>query len=253
MATKKKAPAGKNRPKSAAGKAPAREDARRSTAAEKLQFPHGQTLNDKEGRPQEAPEAERDYYKLKLQAVDDLVTASPENSPPVPKKELRKYHAGPKVKVADWIKAILIKIWFAGVICYFFVWGLSTFTLNQWDLLVILGVALGGVTHLLTNNLFRFAAKQKGAYDRWMMFPGNSLAWLPLDILYALVLVVCTVMTYNGINLAAAGGAKDAAPLVGVEPILFGIIITLWDLLFLGAKQLMKRILSDAKQKVSAK
>ncbi|MBQ9252872.1 MAG: hypothetical protein IJ188_09585 [Clostridia bacterium] len=218
---------------------------------EKLPFPHGASLADKREIPTaETPTApaEPDYYKLKLQAVEDLVTANPENSPPVSRQELRKYHAGPKVHVADWVKAILLKVWFAGVICYFFIWGLSTLALNQWDLIFILGVVLGGATHLLTNNIYRFTAKQEGAYDRWMMFPGKSLAFLPADILYAMVLILCTIMTYNGINLLLAG-PDSAAPALGVEPILFGVITTLWDLLFLGAKQLCMRILFDAKQK----
>ena len=202
----------------------------------------------------EAPEQqERNYYKLNLQAVEDLVTANPENSPPVSRKELQKYHAAPRVQVADWIKAILLKMWFAGVICYFFIWGLSTMAINQWDQLVILGVALGGATNLLTNNIYRFVAKQKGAYDRWMMFPKKSLAYLPLDILYATLLVLCTMMTYNGINLLAAGGAGKGSRWLGVEPILFGVFTTAWDLLFLTMKRTAKRIAEDAQSEVRGK
>lgn len=202
------------------------------------------------GRDVTGPEAE--LYHLKLQAVDDLVSANEENAPPVSGKELRKYQSGPRIKVADWVKAILLKIWFAGIVCYFFIWGLSTFTLNQWDLMAILGVALGAVTNLFTNSIYRFIAKESGAYDRWMMFPRKSLAFLPLDILYATLLVLCTVMTYNGINLLAAGGVTGAAPALSVEPILFGVIVTLWDLLFLGMKRLLRRIVRDAREKASA-
>ena len=77
----------------------------------------------------------------------------------------------PKVHLADWVKALLLKVWFAGVLCYFFVWGLSSYGMNQWDHLVILGLALGMITNLITNNIYRFMAKKTGAYDRWMMFP----------------------------------------------------------------------------------
>ena len=224
---------------------------------EKLPFPHGASLKEAGSIPKSeethAPSAntEPDYYRLKLQAVDDLVTASPENSPPVSKQELRKYHAGPKIQLSDWVKALLLKIWFAGVICYFFIWGLSTFALNQWDLILILGIVLGGVTHLLTNNIYRFIAKQKGAYDRWMMFPGKSLGFLPLDILYATVLILLTMMTYSGLNRLLAG-PDAASPALGVEPVLFGVIVTLWDLLFLGTKRLGSRILQDAKENARA-
>ena len=56
-------------------------------------------------------------------------------------------------------------------------------------------------------------------------------------------------MTYNGVNRLIAGPSGDTA--VGVEPILFGIFVTLWDLIFLGAKYLMKKIVEDAKNSVS--
>ena len=201
------------------------------------------------------PEAEPDvssYYRLKTQAVEDLVTANEENSPPVSASELRKYHAGPKIRLSDRIKAILIKIWIAGMICYFFIWGISTVAMNPWDQLLVIGIALGLATNLMTNNIYRFIAKTPGAYDRWMMFPGRKLYFLPLDIAYAILLAACTVMTYNGINLLAAGDTGQTGARLGVEPILFGIIVTLWDLLFLGCKRLIRRIFRDAERKVSA-
>ena len=67
-----------------------------------------------------------DYYKLNVKAVEDLVGANAENSPKVSEAELRKYRSGPKIKLADWVKAVLIKFWFAGAVCFFFLWGLGT-------------------------------------------------------------------------------------------------------------------------------
>ena len=144
----------------------------------KLDFPKGASLKEgaprrpEDGRAHDGPEG-ADLYRLKHQAVEDLVTANKENSPPVSKQELRKYHAGPKKRVPDAVKAILLKVWFAGVICYFFIWGLSTLSINQWDLLLVLSVALGAVTFLITKNIYRFIAKKEGDFDRWMMFPGE--------------------------------------------------------------------------------
>jgi len=193
------------------------------------------------------------YYRLNTRAVEDLVTANEENSPPVSRAELRKYQSGPKVKVADWVKALILKWWAGGMICYFFIWGLSTFTMNPWDHLAVLGLALGLVTNLIVNNIFRFIAREEGAYDRWMMFPGKKLYFLPLDVLYGLLLVACAQMTYNGLNLLLAGSAAESSPALGVEPIGFGIILTLWDLLFLGMKHLGRRILSDAKRQAGGR
>ena len=229
--------AGKNTPPS--GK-------RRNTPRDKIRLPdpsarsvHSPSGPDRDGEP--------DYYRLKTQAVEDLVSANAENSPPVPAAELRKYHAGPKLQLADWLKALLLKAWIGGMLCYFFIWGLSTLTLNGWDHLLILGIALGTITHLITNPVFRFLARTPGAYDRWMMVPRKEIRFLPLDLVYGLLLVTCVMMTYNGINLTAARlTGKAEAAFLGVEPILFGVFTLGWDLLFLGMMRLLKRIIRDA-------
>ena len=199
-------------------------------------------------RPEKEERSAADYYKLNTKAVDDLVNATAENSPPVSREELKKYRAGGKLTIADWLKAVLIKAWFGGVVCYFVVWGLGIYVHDQLDLLLIAGIALGFVTDLITNNIFRFIAKPSGANDRWMMFPKKNYIFLPLNVLYALLLVFCVVTTYNAVNAAIIGvtGAKESLPL-GVEPILFGTFTMAWDMLFLGFKRLGGRMVNDAK------
>lgn len=204
----------------------------------------------KRSRPNAGPQTPPiDYYDLKTKAIDDLVSANEENSPPVSAAEMKQYRSGPKLRMADWVKVLLLKLWTGGMICYFFIWGLSTFTMNQWDHLAVLGIALGLVTNLITNNILRFIASRRGIYDRWMMFPGKQLYWLPMDILYATLLVVCVVMTYNGLNLLLTV-PDSAAVAIGVEPIGFGVIVTAWDLVFLGVKRLFLGMVADARRKV---
>ncbi len=208
-------------------------------------------MASKKDKRQEVREEEKDaaaYYKLNTRAVDDLVSASRENAPKVSPAELRKYRSGPRIKVADWVKAVLLKVWFSGMVCFFFLWGLGTYVSDQLDMLVIVGLALGFVTDLLVNPIFRFYAKTPGGNDRWMMFPQKRYVSLPLNVLYAFLLLFCVVTTYNGINALLLMGdtARDTVPL-GVEPILFGVFTMGWDMLFIGAKRLFKRILSDAK------
>ena len=206
--------------------------------------------NKKQRTEKEPEKTTADYYKLNVQAVEDLVNADETNSPQVSDAELRKYRSGPRVKLSDWLKAVLLKAWFAGVVCYFFVWGLSTISLGQIELFLILGVALGFLTDLIANPLFRLYAKPAGANDRWMMFPRKGFQYLPLNVLYALLLVFCVVTTYNAVNtlLYSVNGAQDGA-LLGVEPILFGLFTMGWDMLFLFFKGLFKKILLDAKKK----
>lgn len=191
-----------------------------------------------------------DYYKLNVRAVDDLVNADVSNSPKVSEEELRKYRSGSKIKLSDVTKVILIKAWFGGMVCFFFFWGLGIYVSDQLDQLLILGLALGFVTDLITNNVFRFLAKTPGANDRWMMFPKRKFITLPLNVLYAFLILLCVVTTYNLVNtvLVSITGAQDTVPL-GVGPIFFGIFCMAWDMLFLNMKRVAKRVLADARKK----
>ena len=200
----------------------------------------------------EVQEPITDYYNLNTKAVDDLVNADVSNSPKVSEAELRKYRSGPKIRLSDWMKAVLLKWWFAGAVCFFFLWGLGTVVPNRENQLIIVGLALGTVTDLFTNNIFRFYAKKPGENDRWMMFPRNSYATLPLNIVYGYIILFLVVLTYNAANvlLIALTGAQDRIPL-GVGPILFGLFCTGWDLILLAAKRMGRRILKDAQAGVT--
>ena len=192
-----------------------------------------------------------DYYKLNTKAVDDLVNASPENTPEVPREELEKYRSKSDIHLPRWLKAVLLKAWFAGAACFFIFWGLGLYLTNLLDMMLVFGLALGLVTDLLVNNIFRFAAQVPGENDSWMMFPKKGMAAFFLNILYAFFLLFCVYFLYQGINLAITSvtGQVDSVP-VGVEPILFGLFYMGFDLLFLSMKHLALRIVSDARAKV---
>lgn len=202
----------------------------------------------------EGPEIEKqsEYYRLKTDAVNDLVTADKENSPPVSEEELRKYRSGPKRKIADWVKMLFIKFWFAGAVCFFFIWGLGGLMGSELDLLVVTGLALGVVTDLMTNPVLRFFEKTEGENARWMMVTRKSYSGLFLNILYAYLILFLVFLLYNGINMAIAGitGITDTV-FLGVEPVLFGLFCLGFDLLFIQAKHVLARTFRDAAKKPS--
>ncbi len=210
------------------------------------------------GRKEKGEKRDRDaasYYKLHTRAVDDLIHADESNSPPVSEEELRKYRSGSRLKLSDTLKAVLIKLWFAGAVCFFILWGLGTYVTAQLDMMLILGIALGVVKDLLENNVFRFFAKEEGDNDRWMMFPQKKYATFFLNILYSYVILLCVFLTYNLINiviLKITGDSSGTVPL-GVEPILFGTFCMAFDLLFIGMKRLLRRIVSDARKNTELK
>lgn len=192
-----------------------------------------------------------EYYKLKTKAVEDLVTAAVENSPEVSQEELDKYRHRSKISLSHGVKMFLVKMWFAGAVCFFIFWGLGNYVADQLDMLVVFGVVLGMVTDLLTNNALRFFARTEGENDRWMMFPKKRYATFFLNILYAVFLLFCVSNFYQILNLLLLRitGATEGVPL-GVEPILFGLFYTCFDMLFIGMKRLVQSIVSDAKRSV---
>ena len=209
-------------------------------------------MSKKRKNGQGKPEVEAEYYKLKTQAVEDLVTANEENSPQVPEEELRAYRSGPKMKMADWLKMLLIKAWFAGAVCFFFIWGLGTVLASELDILVVTGFALGAVTDLMTNPVLRFFEKTPGENERWMMVTRKGTAGLFLNVLYGYLLLLLVYLLYNGINIAAGRLlGTEGAVVLGVEPILFGVFCLGFDLLLIQGKGALRRMLRNAAPKTT--
>lgn len=192
-----------------------------------------------------------DYYKLNTKAVEDLAGANSENSPKVSPEELQKYRSKSGISLPMWLKAVVLKAWFAGAVCFFIFWGLGLYLQNMLDMLLVFGIALGMVTDLLVNSIFRFSATVPGENDPWMMFSKRGMAAFFLNLLYAFVLLICVYSLYQGINtvLTSISGQPDSVPL-GVEPILFGLFYMGFDLLFVGMKHLALRIIHDARASV---
>ncbi len=186
-------------------------------------------------------------YEMKSEAVEKLVDAQKGNVPEFSQEELEKYRSK-KLNIPEWVKIIFIKFWFAGAVCFFFLWGLGNYVTALLDMLFITGAALGMVTDLLTNNVIRFIEKTPGANDKWLLCTKRGVVGFGLNILSAYVVLLCVFLTYNVINYAIVSitGAADTVPL-GVEPLLFGLLCTGYDLGLGGMKRMVQGIIRDAK------
>lgn len=181
-------------------------------------------------------EKETDYYDLKKEAIQALAEADESNSPEVSEEELRKYTSA-KYTIPQWVKALLIKFWFAGTVCFFFIWGLGIYMADVMDTLFVTGVAMGIVTDLLTNNTLRFIEKIRGENERFIMVTKRGYASFILNILYSCFVLFFVYMLYSFINGAVASATNQPDRVVlGVEPILFGVFYLAFDLLFIEIK-----------------
>ena len=202
------------------------------------------------------------YYDLKVDKVDELVAAlkddggaadgdisfdiydctgvdDPKNTTRGGKrKEFDPYKTDFLGKVPAWIKAIFVKWWFAGMVCFFFMWGIG---LSGLDAMVLLGAVLGIVVDVLVNPLFRYMETDKREYNAYMMFPFPFKAFWTFftNIIYYIIIMVCVNGCYLGLNelINIISGNTDAFHIaVGVEPLLFGTFCVLADMIFIGIK-----------------
>lgn len=188
-------------------------------------------------------------YELKSDAVDALADADTQEAPEYSEEELNQYRSKHRFHLAEPVKILLIKVWFAGAVCFFILWGLGTYVASTIDMLFILGVVLGIVTDLLTNNVIRFIEKTPGENDAWLMFPKKGMVSFFLNMVMGIVILIGVFLLYTGINTAITTITQnpDTVPL-GVEPILFGVFCVAFEMLFVGLRNLLKTILSDARQ-----
>ena len=205
----------------------------------------------KKKQPEEAQKkSTENYYDLKKDAVERLVNAEKKTYPKTKADPGKAYRSNATDKLPNWLKALFIKFWFNGAVCFFIFWGLGLYITNMTDMLVVLAVVMGMVTDILVNNAFRFFEKYEGQNSKWMMFPKKKYWTFFANIIYAFPVLFLVVRLYEVINIAGnrINGTENEMVL-GVEPILFGLFYLLFDLMFIGIKNTLRKIVSDAKQK----
>lgn len=185
-------------------------------------------------------------YNLKTDAVDRLVNANKmQISDELKLKDpAKKYRSSFLDKIPGTVKALFIKFWFYGAVCFFIFWGLNL--MDSLDQLVIMSIVLGLVSDILIDNILRFIETVPGENAKWMMFPQKKYWTIITNILYAFLLFFCVRLFYNALNLLG----QNLGLYIGVEPILFGLFYMGFDILFVSMKNLFVSIVNDAKNKV---
>lgn len=213
----------------------------------------------KKKKPQET--TIEDYYDLKVDKVDELVAAltgdaeysdgdkvdygmntsmgvnDPKNVKVSGKeKQFDPYKTDFLAKVPAWLKAFFVKFWFAGMVCFFFMFGVN---LQDVDAILLIGIVLGIVVDVLVNPLLRYMETDKREYDVYMMFPFPFKAiWTFFaNVIYYLVVAYLINLCYFGVNeIMNAIKSTQNAYYLGVEPLSFGLFAVVCDMIFIGIK-----------------
>jgi hypothetical protein len=214
------------------------------------------------------------YYDLRVDKVDELVEALKSGEPTEAekngeelsfniadctgeadegskKKQFDPYKRDKLSRIPTWIKAIFIKFWFAGAVCYFIIWGLQSY-MDYLDSAILSGLVLGIVVDCLVNPLFRFMESDKKEYNAYMMFPFPFKAFWTFfaNIIYYLCVTAGLYFCYVGVNLLGNMIAHtEDITYVGIEPILFGLFVLIIDMALIGIKDLIVYLVKKAKPK----
>lgn len=212
-------------------------------------------MSKKDKNQQNEKSSVESSYKLNTEAVDRLVNASKKTYPKTNVDPGKKYRSkGFLDKIPEPIKALFIKFWFNGAVCFFIFWGLGLYIWDALDMAVVMAAVLGMVNDLLVNNTFHFFALTPGSNNKWMMFPQKKFWTFFANIVYSFLVLLIVIWIYNAINVAGNMiSGTEGQIYLGVEPILFGIFYVAVDMLFVSMKNLAIRIISDAKEKTGAK
>ena len=215
-----------------------------------------------ENQTDSVKQTDSNYYELKTDAIDRLVNAEKKAAEKkaaeqaitgrknIKKDPAKNYRSGFLNKIPDWIKALFIKFWFNGAVCFFIFWGLGLYVTHMLDMIFVMAVVLGMVTDILVNNAFRFLATVEGQNDKWMMFPKKKFWTFFANIIYALIILIGVMWFYNVINVLFNNmKGTEGKMYIGVEPILFGLSYMAIDMCFIGLKNTMKKVISEAKEK----
>lgn len=193
----------------------------------------------------------QNYYDLKIDKVDELVAAlkgedmtkfgdvstniqectGEKNSGK--QKQFNPYKTDLLSKIPTWLKALFIKWWFSGMVCYFIGMGLGLLITDTLDLVIITGVVLGLVVEVLVNPIFKYLESDKREYNYYMMFPFPFSAYWTFftNIIYYTIVACGGAGVYYIIN-------EYMFKLVR-EPLLDGVFVLAIDMFFIGLKDLI--------------
>lgn len=205
---------------------------------------------DNKNNDQTKHENTASYYDLKKDAVNDLVDAlkndqSEQITNGIEKKdqaqEFNPYSVDKLAKVPTWIKALFVKFWFAGAICYFCLWGLGNYINSQLDLVFLTGIVMGLITDLIINNAFLYFQSDKREYEKYMFITVSGKKIWPIfaNIILGIVEQFGIIGIYSLINSQIDNPSKT----LGVEPILYGLFFVLIDMALISIKNLIQKLI----------
>ncbi|MDE6372947.1 MAG: hypothetical protein K2L72_00435, partial [Clostridia bacterium] len=168
-------------------------------------------------------------------------------------KELDPYKIDKLSRVPTWIKALFVKFWFAGAVCYFIILGLGRVVPDALDQAVLAGAVLGVFTDLFVNPIFRYMESSEKEYNNYMMFPFPFKKFWTFftNIIYYILVGLVVMLMYSGVNqlFKLINNQYDGYVTVAVGPLIYGVFCVIADMVFIGVKDLIVYLVKRSKRK----
>lgn len=217
-------------------------------------------------RRKEEPKEERltNYYDLKTDAVEELAKVyTEEEKKELDKKEVKKdgekrpYKIDFLSRIPASIKVLFIKYWVFGVICYFFYWGLGYYIPNLENLTLVVGIATGIILDIFVTSAFLYFESDKKEFHPYLLVPVPfKKFWsLPINIVVYTGEAFGVYGIYYLINrlIEISKGLEPGTAPLSVEPLLYGLIALVIDVIIIAFKDLIIFIIRKIKNSTKAK
>ena len=163
-------------------------------------------------------------------------------------QELNPYANDKLAKIPSWIKILLLKIWAASAAFYLFGNASSAIHNNIEEvMLVFMGLGYTLFSDLIVKTIIRFMRNSRDDTFRYNVVNKKGVIGLLLQLIYCYGIIIPSSLVYallakNGIYINLFG-----LPTSGFEPITFGLVVTVFDILAVIIKNLIVYIYKKTK------
>jgi putative flippase GtrA len=149
-----------------------------------------------------------------------------------------------------WFKALFTKFWFAGAVFYFIGWGGFIQSADALDLTFVLGLVHGLVTDIVVNRILVFMETDRNPTRKFMFCYSKRFFSLPVNLILGVACAFLVAHTYSIANQIAiqAGVRPEGYIAFGAEPIVYGLLYLIYDMVFVVMKNTFVKVYKKAKQ-----
>lgn len=148
-------------------------------------------------------------------------------------------------KVPFCIKAIILKYWFFGAICFFVFIGTGMFVGSNFDLLLIGGLVSGAIFDIACHNVLNIIDKDDQA--KYYMFFRKEKCWYSIFINVAYHIILFLAFGYTISAFKAITGTEENWFLR--EPFSQALLLSIYDALFMLIKNFVVDFIKRAMSK----